>query len=345
MKKIPTLQLVLALIIIFVLIIMLLPQEVAISQETVTLPLDSLVMLNESITKSIEEVDRVYIPDSYNSRIQIFDLQGNNITSFGSHGGGNYSFRMPSDVMEIEGNIYVLDKGNNRIQVFDKDLKFLFSFGKPHLHWPLGFEEYNGTIYVANTYKSKVTSFYINGTNKSSFGTRGMGDGQFRYISDIAVNKDYIYVLDTDNNRIHAFNHKGNFSFGWGTYALNETGLRFPMGIELYNQTIYISDPIKGRIKMYSTNGSEKGSFGDYGRGDEQFMFNSKIWEINGELYIADTLNNRIKIYSLNGTLLSMFGKFGRDAGEFRAPGALRKFGVNKLINKTANTTVTNSSA
>ena len=94
---------------------------------------------------------------------------------------------------------------------------------------------------------------------------------------------------------------------------------------------------------MYSLNSSEKGSFGNYGRGDEQFMFNSKIWEINNELYIADTLNNRIKVYSPNGTFLKMFGEFGRGAGQFRAPGAIRKFGVNNLINKTVN--ITNSSA
>ena len=73
---------------------------------------------------------------------------------------------MPSDVLTIDEKIYVLDKGNSRIQVYDKNLTFLFSFGKSHLHWPLGFEEYNGTIYVANTYKSKVTTFYLNGTNK-----------------------------------------------------------------------------------------------------------------------------------------------------------------------------------
>ncbi|MBT3866056.1 hypothetical protein HOF78_03070 [Candidatus Woesearchaeota archaeon] len=331
-------------ILLALIIILILPSQETTIEETPTLSVEPLTLVNESKPELIQ--NRIYIPDSYNSRVQVFDLQGNNITSFGNFGSGNYSFKMPSDVIEIDEKIYVLDKGNNRIQVFDKNLTFLFSFGKTFLLWPLGFEEYNGTIYVANTYKSKITSFYLNGTNKSSFGKRGMGQGQFRYISDVVLDDNFIYVLDTDNNKIKVFYHNETFKFEWGSYSLNESGLRFPMGIELYNQTIYISDSINGRIKMYFTNGTEKNSFGEYGRGDEQFMFNSKMWQINGVIYIADTLNNRIKVYSTNGTLLNMFGSFGGDNGQFRAPGALRKFGVNSLINKTVNTTTvdTNSS-
>jgi len=61
----------------------------------------------------------VYVADSRNNRIQVFNASGTFITAWGSFGSGNGEFNLPSDVaLSPDGNLYVADTQNQRIQVF-----------------------------------------------------------------------------------------------------------------------------------------------------------------------------------------------------------------------------------
>ena len=305
-----------------------------------TLPLPDIEAVQPPIPLYAPPRTTVYIPDTYNHRIQLFDQDGNFLSTFGSYGRGEGYLRMPTDVLQKNTSIYILDKGNNRIQVFDLNHTFLFSFGNSELTFPLGFDIYGDKVYVANTYKSRIDVFSLDGQREFSFGTKGRGDGQFRYVSDLAVDDDYVYALDTDNQRIQLFTHNGTFIRAWGKlgpYLLKDTGVKFPLGIEIYNHTLYVADTQNSEIKLYTPNGTLLQRFGTYGKGEEQFRFESKIWEINDKLYIADSKNSRIKIYYPNGTLYSLFGNFGRGEGQFRAPGVIRVVNYN-IINKTNST-------
>jgi len=60
---------------------------------------------------------RVYVADSHNHRIQIFDPEGNFLMSFGKQGKREGEFESPTDVaIDKKGNIYVVDSGNDRVQ-------------------------------------------------------------------------------------------------------------------------------------------------------------------------------------------------------------------------------------
>jgi DNA-binding beta-propeller fold protein YncE len=62
------------------------------------------------------ETGSVYVADTFNNRVQVFDSTGTFITILGS-------FNTPVDVAlkPTTGNIYVTDTGNDRIQVFFLD--------------------------------------------------------------------------------------------------------------------------------------------------------------------------------------------------------------------------------
>jgi len=65
----------------------------------------------------IDSEGRVYVADSHNHRIQIFDPEGNFLMSFGKQGKGEGEFESPTDVAtDKKGNIYVVDWGNDRVQ-------------------------------------------------------------------------------------------------------------------------------------------------------------------------------------------------------------------------------------
>jgi len=71
--------------------------------------------------------DIVYVSDTVNNRIQVFDTGGNFIKKWGSAGSANGQFNRPDGILfEPSGNIvYVADRKNNRIQVFDTEGNFI----------------------------------------------------------------------------------------------------------------------------------------------------------------------------------------------------------------------------
>ncbi|RXL75514.1 6-bladed beta-propeller, partial [Citrobacter sp. AAK_AS5] len=61
----------------------------------------------------------VYVADSRNNRIQVFNASGAFVTAWGAFGTANGQFDLPSDIaIDSLGNVYVADAGNHRIQKF-----------------------------------------------------------------------------------------------------------------------------------------------------------------------------------------------------------------------------------
>ena len=75
--------------------------------------------------------NQVYVCDSYNHRIQVFDLDLNFIRSIGSHGTGRGEFDIIDDVkFDSAGNMYVADFGNARVQILDSSGHFIRAIGE-----------------------------------------------------------------------------------------------------------------------------------------------------------------------------------------------------------------------
>ena len=74
----------------------------------------------------------VYVNDSFNYRIQVFDLQGNFLCSWVSRGSGDGEFECPlgicvRDCVDGKVEVYVCETASNhRIQVFDHHCKATF---------------------------------------------------------------------------------------------------------------------------------------------------------------------------------------------------------------------------
>jgi DNA-binding beta-propeller fold protein YncE len=70
----------------------------------------------------------IYIADSGNNRVLVFDFQGKWLKIIGSKGQGPAEFSNPSGLSILEdGGLAVADVGNTRIQIFDKDGKLVQS--------------------------------------------------------------------------------------------------------------------------------------------------------------------------------------------------------------------------
>ena len=139
-----------------------------------------------------EDGDLLYVADTENNRVQVFEIVSGNtcpsgtdeivngvcfVEEFGSSGSTDGKFNAPSGLAfdEDNGLLYVSDKDNDRVQI------------------------------ISTTGNSKVISF------SDEFGSSGTSDDEFKKPSDLAISKDgtNLYVVDSDNDRIKIFELTG----------------------------------------------------------------------------------------------------------------------------------------
>ena len=158
---------------------------------------------------------RLYLPEVGNNEVDVFDLDGNFLFSFGGPGTAPGKLTNPEAAKaNSQGNIYVADLKNDRIQVFDKDGKFLFLFGTAgsmpgQLKAPAGIGiDKNDNIYVAEIGNDRVSVFDKNGNFITSFGS----SAEFENLHGVFVDKEtgWVYIANSGNNRIDVYKPVGN---------------------------------------------------------------------------------------------------------------------------------------
>jgi sugar lactone lactonase YvrE len=79
---------------------------------------------------AVDAEGNLYVADTMNNRIEIFDADGQFISTFGKPGDGPGYFSRPKGVaIDSDGHVWVADGMQDRVQVFDKEGQLLISFG------------------------------------------------------------------------------------------------------------------------------------------------------------------------------------------------------------------------
>jgi DNA-binding beta-propeller fold protein YncE len=78
-----------------------------------------------------EKEKLLYVADTGNHRLRLFDTAGQPVQTFGSRGEQPGEFMLPIGLaVGRSGRLYVADSENYRVQVFDRGFKFSHSFGR-----------------------------------------------------------------------------------------------------------------------------------------------------------------------------------------------------------------------
>jgi DNA-binding beta-propeller fold protein YncE len=114
----------------------------------------------------IDQQDRLYVADSCNHRIQIFDRGGKFMRTYGKPGTGKGEFSYPYDIcVDSSGRQYVCEFGNSRIQIFDAADHPIEIIGGPGAEpgkfsnpWGVALDS-AGNLYVADSQNHRVQKF------------------------------------------------------------------------------------------------------------------------------------------------------------------------------------------
>ncbi len=108
----------------------------------------------------------LYVTDSMNFRVQVFDQDGTFLSSFGTAGDGPGTFSKPRGIgVDSDGHIYVADAEFDNIQIFNSKGDALLYFGasgrKPgEFYLPAGiFIDSNDRIYVSDSFNQRIQVF------------------------------------------------------------------------------------------------------------------------------------------------------------------------------------------
>jgi sugar lactone lactonase YvrE len=79
---------------------------------------------------AVDAEGNLYVADTLNDRIEIFDADGKFISTFGKNGDGPGYFARPKGVaIDGDGHIWVADGMQDRVQVFNQEARLLISMG------------------------------------------------------------------------------------------------------------------------------------------------------------------------------------------------------------------------
>lgn len=150
----------------------------------------------------------------------------------------------------------------------------------------------NGDLIISEYAADRISILSENGRFKTSFGSKGRGDGQFIGPQYLSVNsRGYIYVTDFGNSRIVVFDSEGKYIFSFGTKTENFPGLVSPSGICCTDDFIYVADGSIGALYCFDLNGN----FLSESLPPKTFVRAEGVKCWNDKLLISDT--NRVYLF------------------------------------------------
>ncbi|HLV87740.1 MAG TPA: SMP-30/gluconolactonase/LRE family protein [Candidatus Sulfotelmatobacter sp.] len=85
---------------------------------------------------AVDHDGNVYVTDTFNNRVEVFDPDGGFISTFGKNGDGPADFERPKGIaVDGDGHIWVADSAQDRVKVFNQEGQLLIYFGE-HGEYP-----------------------------------------------------------------------------------------------------------------------------------------------------------------------------------------------------------------
>lgn len=250
--------------------------------------------------------DRIYVSDSMNCRVVVFDYDGKYLFNFGKPGYGksefNFVYGLASD---SKGDLYVADMKNGGIMIFDGNGKFKQQFAEKAasekiIDAPAGICIQDNKVYVADLGQDAVLVFDLQGKLLQKIGKSGKGDGELRAPNGVTVKGNKVYVSDSANDRVVVFDDKGKFQGYVGMKKDGSSTFVNPRGLSFNGDVLIVANNISSHAHAFDITKKDKEvySFGQIGPEDGNFgLPNGLFVDDRGRVYITDTQNDRVVVF------------------------------------------------
>ncbi|SHI77032.1 NHL repeat-containing protein [Malonomonas rubra DSM 5091] len=264
------------------------------------------------IGPQIAEIVRPYgVATDYGDRLFIADTGASRVHVVGRED-GSYSFISGTEDVPLQTPIAMAYVGNDELFITDSSQGTVLRYNlrektlqplMPYrLQRPTGiaYSWCTKLLFVTDTAAHQVVAFDRNGVEKLRIGSRGTGEGQFNYPTDIWVDMNgQIYVTDALNARIQMFSVEGGYIGSFGQPGDTPGSFAKPKGVTVDPAGhIYVADALFDAVQIFDAKGKLLMSFGDNGHRSGQFWMPSGIFaDRRGYIYVTDTYNRRIQVF------------------------------------------------
>ncbi|MDD2714857.1 MAG: NHL repeat-containing protein [Candidatus Wallbacteria bacterium] len=212
-----------------------------------------------------DKLGRIYVSDTGNDRVQVFDQSGSFVSQFGSFGvatdiasseneifnsGSLARFNHPEGIA-VATEIFIADRENHRIVKFDRFGNMLRFFGKygngrNEFDTPLDLAlDDQKNLYVVDSENHRLKKYDSNGYLLLKIGNYGQAPGQFIRPCSIAAADQSLFVIDSGNHRLQKFDENGGFQ-AQGQFPDNfGTG----RGVSIFESLILLT--VRDRIAVF----------------------------------------------------------------------------------------------
>ncbi|KAA3664879.1 MAG: TIGR03663 family protein [Chloroflexi bacterium] len=242
---------------------------------------------------AVTEDGRIFVADSGNARIQVFEANGELITAWGSFGTEPGQFNEPWDLAVDDQFVYVADTWNHRVQKFTHDGELVGVFGS------------SGS--QADAPETEGLGFF--------FGPRDV----------MLYGDDQLLVTDTGNHRIQVLDRNGNFITQIGSQGGSLGQMFEPVGLTGgQNGDVFLVDTWNSRVQqftgdLFAYNEWQVNAWAGNSINNKPYIASDR----DGRLYVTDPEGYRILIFNVQGEYLGRFGTFGTDVDSFGLPNGI----------------------
>jgi DNA-binding beta-propeller fold protein YncE len=220
---------------------------------------------NEPWGVTVDPEGTIYVSDTWNGRIQVFDAEGNFLRKWGNFnttngelGDHNALFGPRGIAIDLTGNVVIADTGNKRI------IRYLPT-----------------------------------GELVSQFGGGGVIEGRFDEPTDVAIDPTdgSLLVADAWNRRIQKFAADNAFVAEWPVPGWESKDIfAKPSLVVAADGAVYATDPSFYRVFVYNRDGQVIATFGRFGTEADRFGYPNGIAADlpGGSVLVADADNARI---------------------------------------------------
>ena len=273
---------------------------------------DSSVLNSPNCVIADSSSGNIYISDCLNSRIKIFDNNGNMLSQWGNTGSADGQIWAPNNIAfdNKNNNIYIADNYFCRIQIFSKTGEYIRKF----YHSWLGIQyiggmavDTDGFVYVSDPKNNRIIKFTADGAYSEIWLSNSYPNVTLNNPTGIAFNqnKDALYIIDNRNNRIMKYSMNKTLLGSWGTGGIGNGQFNFDQNNRAHitihtigdNELVYILDTNNHRLQIFNADGIFLDKFG----GTDTSQFNEPkgiTVDNNNKVYICDMNNNRIRKFS-----------------------------------------------